>query len=34
MAAARKIKFKPAENAGQRVSVLMIVEYKFRLPKR
>jgi len=34
MAAARKIKFEPGEKEGQRVSVLMIVEYEFRSPKR
>jgi TonB family protein len=33
IAAARKIKFKPAEKDGQPVSVLMTVEYEFTLPK-
>ncbi len=32
IAAARKIKFKPAEKNGQRVSLLMTVEYDFTLP--
>jgi TonB family protein len=33
IAAARKIKFKRAEKDGQRVSVLMTLEYAFKLPK-